>query len=183
MAATLRYFMLPDDERAFFRALERQQITLYPELVPPGWEAPVASADLVASLDRDAYYLAIERLAPVIVHPVKRGPDKGLLKIEEVPSPVFHYERSLKNEDGELVGGRLWAELDVTELPAASDARYKPGGLRSIFRELEEMLRKTFRRSDPKGFWVGPAAARAWKSEGLVLREPGHKGDTFGVWR
>jgi hypothetical protein len=183
MAATLRYFMLPEDERAFFRALARHELTIYPEIVPAGWEAPRAGEEVVASLDHDAYYLAAERLAPVIVHSVKRGRDKGLLKIEEIPSPVFHYERSVRNEEGELVGGRLWAELDVTELPAASDARYKPSGLRAIFRDLEETLRKSFRRSDPKGFWVGPAAARAWKSDGLVLREPGHKGDTFGVWR
>src|SRR5512138_3674342 len=115
MAATLRYFMLPEDERAFFRALARHEITLYPEIVPPDWVAPRASDEVVPSLDHDAYYLAVERLAPVIVHTVKRGPDKGSLKIEEVPSPVFHYERSLRNEDGELVGGRLWAELDVTE--------------------------------------------------------------------
>lgn len=183
MAATLHYFMLPEDERAFFRALDRHELTLYPEVVPADWKAPRAQDTVVASLDRDAYYLAVERVAPVIVHAVKRGRDKGLLKIEEIPSPVFHYERSVPNEDGELVGGRLWAELDVTELPAASDARYKPTALRAIFRDVEEHLRKTFRRSDPKGYWVGPAAARAWKSSGLVLREPGHKGRTYGVWK
>jgi hypothetical protein len=175
--------MLPDDERALFRVLARHELTLYPEVVPPGWEPPRAVEDAVPALDRDAYYLAAERLGPVIVHPVKRGPNKGMLEIEEVPSPVLHYERSLLNEDGELVGGRLWAELDVTELPASADLRYKPGGLRAIFREVEEYLRKSFRRSDPKGWWVGPAAARAWKSDGLVLREPGHKGGTFGVWK
>jgi hypothetical protein len=183
MAATVRYFMLPDDERALFRVLARHELTVYPEIVPPDWTAPPVEEDALAALDRDAYYLAAERLGPVVVHPVKRGRDKGLLKIEEIPSPVLHYERSLRNDAGELVGGRLWAELDVTELPASADLRYKPTGLRAIFRDVEEYLRKAFRRSDPKGFWVGPAAARAWKSEGLVLREPGHKGATFGVWR
>jgi hypothetical protein len=183
MAATVHYFTLPEDERALFRALARHELTVYPEIVPADWTAPRADELVLPSLDRDAYYLAAERLGPVIVHAVKRGKDKGLLKIEEVPSPVLHYERSLLNDAGELVGGRLWAELDVTELPAASDARYKPAGLRAIFRDVEEHLRKTFRRSDPKGFWVGPAAARAWKSEGLRLREPGHKGALLGVWR
>jgi hypothetical protein len=183
MAATVRYFTLPEDERALFRVFARHELTLYPEIVPAGWTAPLAGEEVLPELDRDAYYLAAERLGPVIVHPVKRGRDKGQLKIEEVPSPVLHYERSLVNEAGELVGGRLWAELDVTELPAASDARYKPAGLRAIFRDVEEHLRKTFRRSDPKGFWVGPAAARAHKSAGLLLREPGHKGGVLGVWR
>src|SRR5919197_5667353 len=119
MAATLHYFMLPEDERALFRVLARHELTVYPEFVPPGYAPPAADEDVLPSLDAAAYYLAAERLGPVIAHPVKRGPDKGLLVIEEVPSPVIHYERSLPNEEGELVGGRLWAELDVTDDPRA----------------------------------------------------------------
>ena len=117
----------------------------------------------------------------MIVHPVKRGPDKGMLVIEEVPSPVFHYERSLLNDKGELVAGRLWAELDVTD--DVEDKRGKPLALRSIFQEIHDQFRKNWRRSDPKGFWVGPHAAAAWKRGELVLREAGHKGREFGVWR
>jgi hypothetical protein len=135
----------------------------------------------VAGLEEEAYYLAAERLAPVVVHPVKKGPDRGKLVIEEIPSPVFHYQRSLPNEEGELVAGRLWAELDVADDPNSRAG--KPRGLRVTFEDIHGWLRKTFRRSDPKGWWVGPAAARAWKSEGLVLREPGHKGRRVGVWR
>jgi len=30
---------------------------------------------------------------------------------------------------------------------------------------------------------VGPKAAEAVKRDRLVLREPGHKGRTYGVWR
>jgi hypothetical protein len=180
--ATLHYFMLPEDERALFRVLARHELTLYPELVPPGYEPRRAAEEAVAALEAPAYYLAAERLGPVIVHPVKRGPDRGLLVIEEVPSPVFHYERSLRNDAGELVGGRLWAELDVTDDPHVR-GHGKARGLRATFEEIHVWLRKTFRRSDPKGHWVGPAAARAWKSDGLVLREPGHKGRSFGVWR
>jgi len=181
VATTYRYFMLERDERALFRVLARERLTVYPEFVPPGYLAPIADDALVPRLEASAYYLAAERLGPVIVHPVKRGPEKGMLVIEEVPSPVFHYERSILNEAGELVAGRLWAELDVTD-----DAHSKQGkhrGLRATFEELHGWFRKTFRRSDPKGFWVGPAAARAWKSDGLRLREPGHKGKLFGVWR
>src|SRR5918912_2109937 len=145
MAATLHYFMLPEDERALFRVLARHELTVYPELVPPGYAAPVAGEEVVASLDAGAYYLAAERLGPVLVHPVKRGPDKGLLVIEEVPSPVLHYERSRTNEEGELVGGRLWAELDVTDDPHVR-GHGKPPRLRATFEEIHAWLRKTFRR-------------------------------------
>ncbi len=181
MAATLNYFMLPEDEVAFFRLLAPHGVTVYPELVPPGYVAPAANEAVVPTLEQEAYYLAVERLAPVVVHPIKRGPDKGMLEIEEVPSPVFHYERSRKNEKGELVSGRLWAELDVTDDP--NSKKGKPLTLRRIFDDVHHLFHKSWRRSDPKGFWVGPAAAAAWKREGLVLRETGHRGDEFGVWR
>ncbi len=107
------------------------------------------------------------------------GPEK--LVVEEVPSPVLHYQRSVRNEAGELVAGRLWAELEVTDDPGSRAGKHR--ALRALFEEIHGWLRKTFRRSDPTGWWVGPAAARAWKSEGLVLREPGHKGRAVGVWR
>jgi len=181
LGITVHYFMLPEDEAAFFGALGRQALTVYPELVPPGYVAPLAEQELAPRLELEAYYLAAERFGPVIVHPVKRGPNKGMLAIEEIPSPVIHYERSLRNEAGELVAGRLWAELEVTDDPG--DRLGKHRGLRALFLEIQDWLRRTCRRSDPKGHWVAPAAARAWKGEGLVLREAGHKGRTVGVWR
>ncbi len=181
MAATLSYFMLPEDERAVFLLLARRELTLYPELIPPDWAPLPVHEESLPKLEGSAYYIAAERLGPVIVHPVKRGPDKGMLVIEEIPSPVFHYERSIKNEKGELVSGRLWAELDVTDDP--NDRKGKPRALRALFDEIQDLFKKSWRRSDPKGFWVGPAAAAAWKRDGLVLREEGHKGRSVGVWR
>jgi hypothetical protein len=181
MPSTLRYFMLPEDERAFFRMLARHGLTVYPDLVPPGYEPPRATEDLAPQLEAPAYYLAAERFGKVVAHPVKRGPDKGLLEIEEVPSPVFHYERSLRNAEAELVGGRLWAELEITDDPQSRTG--KPLGLRALFEEIHRFFRKSWRRSEPKGWWVGPRAAAAWKGERLALREPGHRGAVIGVWR
>jgi len=181
MASTVHYFMLPDDERALFRTLARRELTLYPELVPPGWAPIPLDEHAVERLDAPSWYVAAERLGPVVVHPIKRGPDRGMLEIEEVPSPVLHYERSVPNEKGELVGGRLWAELDVTDDP--EDRRGKPRALRHLFEEIQHYFRKGWRRSEPKGWWVGPKAAAAWKRGELVLREAGHKGRSVGVWR
>ncbi|HVP68504.1 MAG TPA: hypothetical protein VMT17_14715 [Anaeromyxobacteraceae bacterium] len=182
MAATLRYFMLPEDERSLFRHLAPHGLTLYPEVFPQGTRGVAADEAAQRVLDGDAYYLAAERLGPVIVRPLKRGRDKGLLEIAEIPSPVFHYERSHPNDEGELVGGRLWAELDVTDSPEAKGLG-KPLALRRIFEDVHQFFRKSWRRSDPKGWWVGPAAAARVKAGDLVLREPGHKGRTVAVWR
>ncbi len=181
MAATVHYFMLPEDEASLFRMLARRELTLWPELIPPGPVPVRVDADAVPRLDQPAYYMAAERLGPVIVHPVKRGPDKGMLVVEEVPSPVFHYARSVRNDAGELVSGRLWAELEVTD--DANDRRGKPLALRNLFHEIEAFFKKSWRRSDPKGFWIGPHAAAALKRGELVLREEGHKGRLLGVWR
>ncbi len=181
MAATVHFFMLPEDEASLFRMLARRELTLWPELIPPGHVPVRVEAEAVPTLDQPAYYMAMERLGPVIVHPVKRGPDKGMLVVEEVPSPVFHYARSVRNEAGELVSGRIWAELDVTD--DANDRRGKPLALRSLFHEIETFFKKSWRRSDPKGFWVGPHAAADVKRGELVLREEGHKGRLVGVWR
>jgi hypothetical protein len=181
VAATVAYFMLPEDEKAFFRVLARQGLTLYPEVFPPGTEGIPVDEAAVGRLDREAYYLAAERLGPVIVRTLARGRDKGMLEIEELPSPVYHYERSLQNEKGELVGGRLWGELDVDDSPGSRIG--KPTALKVIFEEMNQYFRKSWRRSDPKGWWIGPVAAAAAKSGKLVLREPGHKGRTVGIWR
>ncbi|MGC3997337.1 MAG: hypothetical protein QM767_07470 [Anaeromyxobacter sp.] len=181
MAATLHYFMLPEDERAFFRILARREVTVYPELVPPGYQPIKADENAPAQLDGSSYYLALERLGPVIAHPIKRGPDKGLMKIEEIPSPVIHFERSMRNDEGELVAGRLWGELDVTDDP--NDRKGKPRALNALFLECRDFFRKGWRRSDPKGYWVGPRAGDAWKRGELKLREPGHRGELIGVWR
>ncbi len=181
MPATLRYFTLPEDERALLRQMARHELTVYPETFPPGWTAFRADERAQERLDAPAYYLAAERFGAVVVHPVKRGPDRGLLEIEEVPSPVFHYERSLRDDAGELVGGRLWAELDVTDDPGSRLG--KPLGLRAIFEDLHRFFRKSFHRSEPKGWWVGPRAAAATRGGDLVLREPGHRGGTVRPWR
>ena len=87
--------MLPEDERALLRALARHELSLYPEIFaardqrryPPTRRRPGVAG-------RHGYYLAAERLGPLIVRPLGRGRDKGMLEIAEVPSPVFHYERS-----------------------------------------------------------------------------------------
>jgi hypothetical protein len=181
MAATLRYFLLAGDEVALFRELSRRGLTMYPELIPPGYSAPLADERVLSSLTERAYYLAAERLGPVIVRAKRKGPDKGMLAIDEIPSPVLHYERSLRNDAGELEAGCLWAELDVTDDPGSRLGKHR--GLRALFEETHTWFRKTCLRSDPKGWWVGPAAARAWRSEGLVLREARYKGRAFGVWR
>jgi hypothetical protein len=181
MGATVHYFMLPEDEITLFRLLARREVTVYPDLIPPGWVPLVADEHTPAKLDGDAYYLALERLGPVIVRPLRRGPDKGKLSIEEIPSPVFHYERSVRNEAGELLAGRIWAELEITDAPDNREG--KPYALKRLFLEIQEMFRSSWRRSDPKGWWIGPHTAAAWKRGEVKLREPGHKGKLIGVWR
>ncbi|MFN0060988.1 MAG: hypothetical protein ACKVPX_00515 [Myxococcaceae bacterium] len=172
--------MTSDDEVAFLRQLERHELTLYPIRVPPNWRAPKVNAQAFPHLPDEAAYFAAEGIAPILVDRVKRGPDKGSLRIDEVRSPVIYFERSRLNEEGELTSGKFWAELDVTPQKGRRDPA--PDRFRRLFLDVVDFLHKAFRRGDPKAFWIGPAAARAAK-EGLVLRDAEHRGGVVTVHR
>ena len=131
-------------------------------------------------LPSDDLYLAASELGNVLVDKVKRGPDKGFWRVDEVRSPVIYYERSRANEAGRAVSGKLWAELDVT--PQSGRQTAPTDRFRRLFQEVEDWFKKTCRKSEPMGFWVGPTAARLFK-EGLVLRDSEHKGGTVRPFR
>ena len=179
VANLLRVFMSPDDERAFMRFLSRYHLEVYPVRVPPDWKAPLANEAALSLLPPDAVYLAASELGPVQVDKVKRGPDKGSWRIDEVRSPVIHWERCVRNEADELLSGQLWAELDITQQTGRKQAA--PDKFRSLFMEIETYF-KTYRKSEPKGFFIGPDAARRSKV-GEVLRDSEHRGPTVRPYR
>lgn len=180
MATLLRFFFAPDDERAFFRYLERHKLEVYPVRIPPDWQPFPADLEAVPKLPPEDMYLAASELGNVLVDKVKRGKDKGAWRVDEVRSPVIYYERSRTNEEGELVSGKLWAELDVT--PQTGRQSAPTDRFRRLFEEVQEWVRKTCHKSEPMGFWVGPTAARLFK-EGLVLRDSEHRGGTVRPFR
>ena len=181
MANQLQLFMLPDDEVSFLRSLESLHLEVYPRRVPPDWKPFVATAASHAQLPEGDVYLAASVIGPVLVDVVKRGPDKGSWRVDEIRSPVIFWERSQKNEDGELLCGQLWAELEITAQTGRRDPA--PDRFRKVYLGIEEWLVKSFRKGNPKGFLVGPAAARAHKEQKLVLRENEFRGREVGVWK
>ncbi|HEX8433997.1 hypothetical protein [Archangium sp.] len=176
MATQVQFFMSPDDEVAFFRHLERFELEVYPRRVPPDWKPFRARQENIPLLPEEDLYLVASGIGPAIVDKVKRGPDKGSWRVDEVRSPVIFFERCRLNEEGELLSGQMWAELEVTpqtgRKEAASDQFLR------LFREVEEYIKKTFRKGDPKAFFVGPKAARLYKEGKLVLRDSAHRGGT-----
>ncbi|RKG51579.1 hypothetical protein D7X30_35380 [Corallococcus sp. AB011P] len=175
MANILQFFMAPDDEVAFFRHLERHVLEVYPRRVPPDWVPFRANPDNISRLPEEDLYLVASEIGPAMVDKVKRGPDKGFWRIDEVRSPVIFIERSRRNEEGELLSGKMWVELEVTSQTGRRDAA--PDKFRRLYMEVEEFVKKTFRRGDPKDFFVGNRAARLFK-EGLVLRDSAFRGGT-----
>lgn len=168
MANTLKLFLAAEDEVQFFRFLERFKLEVYPRRIPPDWKPVIAGPDVVAELPEEDMYLAAPTIGNVLVDSIKRGPDKGYWRVDEVRSPVVFFERSRLNEEGELVSGSIWAEVDVT--PETGRRTAAPDQFRKIVLEIEQWLKKTCRGSEPKGFLIGPHAARLFK-EGLVLRD------------
>jgi hypothetical protein len=180
MATSIQFFMTQEDEIAFVRYLGRFQLEVYPLRVPPNWKPFVAHEETWEKLPADVSYLAASTLGPVLVDKVKRGPDKGAWRVDEVRSPVIYFERSRINEEDELASGRLWAGLEWT--PQTGRRYAAPDRFRSLFQEIEHQLRKTFRKSEPKGFLIGPHAARANKV-GLILRNSEHRGGIVHPYR
>lgn len=175
MAHQLFTFMLPEDEESFVRVLERSIFEVYPRRVPPDWQTFKVNLGSIAKLPERDVYLVASDLGPAHVDAIKRGPDKGHWRIDEVRSPVLFWERCARNDDGELLSGQLWAELDITEQTGRKNAA--PAAFRARVIELSNWLTKTFRKGDPKGSWIGPAAAREVKEGRLVLREDqSHRG-------
>ncbi len=178
MADVVPFFMSPEDEVAFFRALEPMGFTLVPEIIPPGSEPMKVTGALAEALEGTSYYLAAEGIAPVEVREIERGPNRGSREVDEIRSPVIHYERSVR-EGGELRAGRIWAELVVS-----GDTRENVGKSEA-FRQLFERVRaylKRWRRSQPVGTFVGPGAARLFQT-GVKLRGAGRKGELYRPFR
>jgi len=174
MAITIAYFMLPEDEVAFLRALEPLEFDVYPEASEVGYEPFRAAAENADRFTEEAYYLAVPAAGEMVARKILRGKHKGMLELDEVRSPVIHYARSLPDEDGELRSGRVWAELET-----AGDRQHvmrKPDLLRALMDNIRTYFKKHHRHSKPVGYFVGPHAARR-ANEGLVLREAGRKGE------
>ena len=175
MALEIRFFMAEEDERELLRRLEPLRLEVWPVLSDPGFSAPLASAD--TRLLDPAYYLAA---GDVTGYPIKKGPERGKWKIDEVISPVIYFLRSVRDEDGDLRSGCFWAETEA----AGDNPRTggKPVAFLRAVRELQELIKSRYRRSSPVHgltYFVGPACARTR----TPLREEGRKGEPVVVYR
>ncbi|WP_373047843.1 hypothetical protein [Vulgatibacter sp.] len=180
MANVIRFFMGPEDERAFFRELAPLGLELYPELVPANWQPPQVEESLAATLDEPSYYLGAPQIGPITVDKVKRGPNKGKWMIFEVVSPVIHYQRSLVDEDGILRSGMIWAELEVS-----GDVQrrvQKAAAFEKLYRQVSDIVARRARKSQPVGYLVLPDAVKLHQA-GTELREEGRKGAVIRPFR
>ncbi|HVE84870.1 MAG TPA: hypothetical protein VND93_18565 [Myxococcales bacterium] len=179
MADRLSLFMVDEDEVAFLRFLERFVLEIYPRRIPPDWKPFRAGAAAHPRLPEELY-LAASELGPVLVDRVKRGPDKGALRVDEVRSPVVFWERCRRTEEGQLLAGQIWAETSITEQTGRRTSA--PDRFRALVLELEHWLKKSCHRSEPQGFLIGPKTARLAK-EGLQLRAEEHRPSPVRVYR
>ena len=165
--------MSPEDEVQLFRHLEPRGLDLWPEFIDRGYTAPKLKAQHATELTFDGYYFA---LGEVEAHQQKRGKNKGQMKIDEILSNVIHFQRSVRDENGDLRSGHFWVELE----PAGDISRSggKPAAFHRVVKDLTDYLKARYRRSDPPGFYVGPGAARL-SAAGVPLREEGRKGELY----
>ena len=180
MATQLLTFMDREDELALLRYFERDVYEVYPRRVPEDWVPFKACEANYDRMPEEECYLVASDIGPALVDKLKRGKDKGMWRIDEVRSPVVFWERNVRNDDDELLSGQLWAETDVTQQTGRRDAAPERFRLRVV--EIDTWIRKNFRKTHPKGFWVGPKLARTIKETGLPkLRENKHFGREIAV--
>lgn len=183
MATQLQIFMEREDELSFVRMLERYNLEVYPRRVPEDWVTFKLTEENYDQLPEDDVYLVASEIGAALVDKIKRGKDKGSWRINEVSSPVIFWERCKKNDDDELVSGQLWAETEITQQTGRRDAA--PERFRLLFVEIDAWIKHNFRKTHPKGFWVGPKLARSIKQDPKIkLRENKHFGrliDAHGV--
>jgi hypothetical protein len=175
MALQIPFFMAPEDEHELVRRIAHLQLELWPTRSDPRFHAPLIGEGTV--LEEPDYYFAA---GDVSGYPIKRGPDRGKWKIDEVASPVIYFARSLPDEDGEQRSGYFWAETESAG--DNSRAGGKPRRFLKAVREIHELIKSRYRKSSPvKGtiYFVGPACARA----STPLREEGRKGEPVSVYR
>lgn len=173
MPTAIEIVFAPDDEKQFFSFLEPYALTLYPDRIPPDYVPLPVKPSSSELLTEEGYYLAAETLAPIVMRFVKKGKDRGYQTIDEVGSPVIHYERCLVDEKGELRAGKLWTELNFTGDVQRNNTF--PEAFRRMWLSMRDHLLKRCHRSDPSGYLIGPQAARLAKG-GLLMREAGRKG-------
>jgi hypothetical protein len=178
MPTAIDIVFAPEDEAQLFEFLERFHLTVYPDRIPPGYSPFLVRRDTAARLVEPSYYLAAEEVGPIQVRTVKKGRDRGATRIDETSSPVIHYDRSIKDELGQLRSGQLWTELNITGDVQRNSAF--PDTYRRVWLQMREHLISRCHRSNPPGYLVGIQAARLARA-GLVLREAGRKGDLLEV--
>jgi len=167
MAHQLLVFMLPEDERAFVHMLEPYALEAFPHRIPADYESFKVCLKNFHLLPQEALYLLLPQAAPLLVDKIKRGPDKGKLRVDEMRSPVIFWERCTQETPGELVCGQLWAQLEVA--PETGRRKAAPDVFRTLYLEIESRIKKSYRRGHPKGYWVGKEAAMAFKAARLKL--------------
>ncbi|MCL2013117.1 MAG: hypothetical protein FWG75_10075 [Cystobacterineae bacterium] len=181
MAHQLRVFMLPEDEKAFVHMLEPYALEAFPRRIPSGYESLKVCLHNFERLPQEALYLFLSKAAPLLVDKIKRGPDKGKLRVDEIGSPVIFWERCVQAAPGELLCGQLWAELEVR--PETGRRKAAPDVFRTLYLEIESRIKKSFRRGNPKGYWVGKEAAMAHKAGRLKLLASPLKPSLVGLAR
>ena len=180
MANQFLTFMAPDDEHAFVRFLERYMFHVYPRRISADWQPFRASIENLPRFPAQEAYLVASDIGTLLTDIIKRGPDKGCLRVDERRSPVIFWKRSQIVDDGICLSGELWAEGDLT--PQAG-RRYSTAPLfRRRLNEIFHWLTRTFHKSRPKGYLLGPTITRMVKAGHVRLRENRHRGRHITVY-
>jgi hypothetical protein len=178
MGRQIRFYMLPEDERVFLQFVRRDPSLVLLTRTSPTPELRIIENSLV-SPPQDSELISIlfwNTTLPIDesdireIHLKRYDAERGvyvetgkvLYSIDLSNAPVIELSRSFIRTDGQLVKGRIWAEMYQLE---GDTWVHKGAGFESSYDRIARWLRRSFGRVKGADAYFGRKALE-WYQEG-----------------
>lgn len=183
MGKQVRFYMMPEDELMFLRAIcQSEEVILLADSSPMPEIQVIEKENLLVSPQQRSKLTTIliwNRSFPIKRNDIREGRlveyreelgayiETGdvLYFINSSNAPVIEFSPSFLRSDGELTQGRIWAEMYRLEGNALV---YKGEGFESWYDQVARWLRRRFKRVEGVDGYLGPQALK-WYQEGGKL--------------
>ncbi|MFB0534604.1 MAG: hypothetical protein ACETWR_06450 [Anaerolineae bacterium] len=181
MGKQVRFYMLPEDERTFLRSVCRDQAVVLLADSSPEPKLQILE-NLLTSLQQrselstillwntalpiketDIREVRLREYKEELGAYIETG--KVIYSVDRLNAPVIEFSPSFIRRDGQLVRGRIWAEMYRQE---GGTLVHKGADFESWYDRIARWLRRNFKRAEGIDGYFGPQALE-WYQEGGKL--------------
>lgn len=183
MGRQVRFYMLPEDERMFLQFVCREPTVVLLECISSKPELQVIAnpLDSLQPTTKMKKILLWNTIFPIeqndiqILRMRKYDEEQGVYvetgevrySIDVLNAHVIEYIPSFIRDDGQLVQGRIWAEMYRLE---NDKLVYKGTNFESWYDQVARWLRRNFKRAKDIDGYFGPQALEWYRGGGLLSR-------------